>query len=1181
MAQITPGLAPWAFVGRPRVGPTGEAGEELSDATAISGVDPEAPAPGENPGPGGRTTPSDPTRRIGPFTVGRSVCAGPGAHIYEAIAVDGARRLLQVVRLGPTSDTAGAEARQAEERRIARRTADLLSQPGMIVHAHGGADGADGSRLLFWALPYDPAVPIVRDSPVRDVGGLLKIARAVATYLADRHGRGQVEPLLSEHHLAMDEGSGPRILGVPVDVSEAWLAEDFPGPRRAPEEVGAAVKKSGDVWRLGRALQALSQNLALPEDVARFIESLVRPAPERRPASGAEVLGDLDGLLASAPDLMGVGDVPDPGLFPAEEVTQSSVPLAEMISTGGTDPLAVTTWGPPVWTEVEANALPMDPGLLPGVVDPDAPTRAETAEAPGALRASLTDPDSAAEPVSMVNWTTDPGAAPSRRPEPVTDQTQHNEVGAREPDSPATSEVLREAEQPTTQAVAQAPGAAEPEVGVPAEAAALKEARPELPPVEAPAAEAEAEPEAEAVAAPAQAELQPEPEAGSTEPEAEAAQAEAAQAEAEAAQAEPVEAQAKPVAEVASPEPAAAAHTDAVDAGPVESEPAVAEGALAADAGEAPPEDVQPEPEDPGPEPAVAATSEPAQADLPMVASSDFEAISPAESEADEGLPEVQATLLAPEPSQDGPQPDAAPAPAETPPSELESTEPALAPAEGALPSSAEGVPTDDEAAAPVSADGATTLTDGDAAPSAVAVRGTSASAGAEDPAAMKAIAAGWDQPVLPSGESPWSEVLSPRGAHRRAHETFEGFEDSLPDDALPSNPPVVNGSSPPISPVFDEDDDSAAIAAAISGFDPRKVAGGVLAVLVILGLFALISRSGEPDLGPQADVAPSLNEFVLDSAPQGALVVSQADGRVLGKTPMSFLVPPAVSARLFLVADGHEPLALELLERGGIEARLQPSVGPPCTVTVQGPPGATLESVAGIEIPPGEVEVPGGLLIRARSGQSWVGAELVRCPDRGGQDRVTLEFGTKRHATLVRITEPAGAAAYLNGEPVGRVPTSARTDRAFLDVRVDDATGMSESRWVPARGALEIRMPTPKARRRPRLVVPDTRPGDADVAPDPAEVSAPAVSDAAQRRLDRLKGAGERHLKAGRTRRASRSYRECLRLDPGQAECHRGLGDLYRQIGKKEKARVYYERYLELAANPSDAGLIRGYLQE
>lgn len=1187
----------------------------MSDATEILGVGQQAPVPLEGAEPA-----ESETRRIGPFEVGPSICAGPGAHIYEATDADGARRLLQVVRLGATSDATSLEARHEEERRIARRTAELLSQPGVIVHAHGGADGADGSRLLFWALPFDTARPILKDRSFREVSQVLQLARSVATHLADHHARGQVEPLLSEHHLAMDEGGAPRILGVPVDISDAWLAAEFPGPRRAPEEAGAKPTKSGDVWRLGRLLRAVCTRVTLPAEVERFIESLVRPEPERRPATAADVLNDLDGMLAADPDLMGVGEVVDAGLFPAEEVTQSAAPLSEVLSTGGTDPLAVTTWGAPVWTEVEANALPMEPGLLPGVVDPDAPTRAETAEAPEALRSSL------------ANWQTDPSALATRAPEQVTDEAQLQAVQATSTEVAAdAAQVLPEIEGPTTQAVAQGltPPEAEvvvtdPESSAPTlsdgdaeaadgPAAASEPAEPEAEPEaddERPSPDAEVVAKAPAASEPAEsseshaaavdsadadgdapetlgAKAQPE---GDDEPlaEPEATEPEAPQtsSEGKGEPATPADAdEPNPSTEGDAPEagdaPESGDEAETIDdsSGPsAESDDSEIE-ASASDASASPDEGTDDAPGAVTLSDAAEPTSQaPSDTPPPDTSEAPSQDALPHADDDEASLPEVQATLLATDaPEAEGPAPKSRPTLKEGPATE-------------AAPALTEAVASadvhKDEAQVPA-ADGATTLTDSDPAPSAVAVRSTTGGQNSggdpdEDEAAMKAIAAGWDQPVLPSGESPWSEVVSPQGAHRRDNRGFSGFEAELPDEAPRAPAPVAKTSSPPAPAVFEEEDDSEAFVAAISAFDPRKVAGGVLAVLVILGLFAMISRTGtDPDLNP-VDVVPPGNDFVLESKPVGAEVVSAADGRVLGKTPLSFLVPPASSARLFLVADGYEPLALELLERGGIEARLQPRTKQACTVDVNVPSGATIETVSGEAVAPGPVQVRGARLVRARAGQAWTGARLIRCPDRGGPPKANIKLSAPRHATAVRITEPAGSAAYLNGEPVGRVPTTANTDRGFIDVRVDDASGMSEARWVPVRGPVEIRMPTPKPRRRPMLVVPDTRAGDADVRALVQSTTKPVkLSRSSRRRLARLRAAGGRHLKAGRTRRASRSYRECLRIDPGDPRCHRGLGDLYRKIGKTDKAQVYYSRYLELSPQAADADLIRGYLEQ
>ncbi|MCA9551248.1 MAG: PEGA domain-containing protein [Myxococcales bacterium] len=447
-----------------------------------------------------------------------------------------------------------------------------------------------------------------------------------------------------------------------------------------------------------------------------------------------------------------------------------------------------------------------------------------------------------------------------------------------------------------------------------------------------------------------------------------------------------------------------------------------------------------------------------------------------------------------------------------------------------------------------------------------------------EDRLAIDAIAAGWEQPVLPAGESPWSEVVSPRGTHRRDYAEFPGFDEDLPRG---SNPPAA---APPQAVEYVQEDPSepsvADVAAAVSGFDTRKVAGGVLAVLVILGLFAFIARSGGGQANAPADVALPGQEFVLESRPAGAWVVAEADGRVLGKTPLAFLVPAGSHPQVFLVAPGHEPMRMELMERGGVEARLLPAGEAGCTVTLSSPDGVQVTAFDDTPVPMGEVPVQGALLVRAAADQEQQGARLVTCPERGGTAKASLHFNPRWAGAPIRITEPAGVAAYMNGDPVGRVPTTGHVDRAFVEVRVDDAEGMSESRWVPARGPLEVRMPTPKPRRRPVLVVPDNRPEDADAN---VEISAPdTVAPAAPTgRVERLLKAGHKHLKAGRSRKASQAFRECLRIAPNEPTCTEGLGLLYRRIGKADKAKVYFTRFLELVPSGPDAERVRGYLAE
>jgi hypothetical protein len=125
--------------------------------------------------------------------------------------------------------------------------------------------------------------------------------------------------------VGVGEAGEPRILAVPVDVSEAWLAPVQPPPRRAPEELDGVPTKSGDVWRLGQLLGVASARLVPPASVAHMVETLGREDPSRRPASGAELLLDVDGLLASAPELMQVPEPPAAELFPPKTSPRARV----------------------------------------------------------------------------------------------------------------------------------------------------------------------------------------------------------------------------------------------------------------------------------------------------------------------------------------------------------------------------------------------------------------------------------------------------------------------------------------------------------------------------------------------------------------------------------------------------------------------------------------------------------------------------------------------------------------------------------------------------------------------------------------------------------------------------------------------------------------------------------------
>ena len=456
---------------------------------------------------------------------------------------------------------------------------------------------------------------------------------------------------------------------------------------------------------------------------------------------------------------------------------------------------------------------------------------------------------------------------------------------------------------------------------------------------------------------------------------------------------------------------------------------------------------------------------------------------------------------------------------------------------------------------------------------------------GGEDEAAIDALAASWRQPLLPAGESPWSEVVSTRGTHTRSHGTFPGIEWELPVGANVTRATVA----PKSAPIETEDlpEIEQEVVEAISGFNWRKVVAGMVAVLVIFGFLAMIARSGGDEEAADFVVAPSTNEFTLESVPPSATVLSERDGQVLGKTPLSFLVPSSARVGVILVAPGYEPLRLDLLERGGLRAQLTKLDPEPCEITLTQTEGARLEGVGFDVGETARITVPGAGVVRAAPDQRVRGATIVRCSKT--EPNQTVALNPTSSPTSVRLTEPAGAAAYMNGDPIGRVPTVARASTSFVHVRVDDASGMSEERWVPVDGAVEVRMPTPQARKIPILVVPDGTPVPAPAVDErPAEVEAPPKRSARRRlsrqdrraKARRLLDDGTKDLVAGRTKSARSKLKSCVRYDPNLAECHRELGTLYRRMRNPQLARQYYLKYLDLRPTAPDAKTIRRMLE-
>jgi predicted Zn-dependent protease len=57
-------------------------------------------------------------------------------------------------------------------------------------------------------------------------------------------------------------------------------------------------------------------------------------------------------------------------------------------------------------------------------------------------------------------------------------------------------------------------------------------------------------------------------------------------------------------------------------------------------------------------------------------------------------------------------------------------------------------------------------------------------------------------------------------------------------------------------------------------------------------------------------------------------------------------------------------------------------------------------------------------------------------------------------------------------------------------------------------------------------------------------------------------------------------AYQQALEIDPGYANAYKEIGMAYRMQGQDDEARLAFQRYLELAEDALDAGIIRGYME-
>lgn len=238
--------------------------------------------------------------QIGPYLVLEALTRAPGAWIVKAQNADGELFILQLTHCRAAEGEDAEVKRQYFEHTIQKATATLVDEPNLLVKAHGGADRADGTRVLFWALPWRPDAEHLRN-PLRHLESLthvLQLGISLSQRMARRHEQDRLEPALCEQLiLVRKDGLGAELIGVPVFLRAEWLTPDMLPPRNAPEELlpGAQPQKTADLWRLGHTLDALCRPFEpLPAQLRALLDALTNADPAQRPRQATDVIVELE-----------------------------------------------------------------------------------------------------------------------------------------------------------------------------------------------------------------------------------------------------------------------------------------------------------------------------------------------------------------------------------------------------------------------------------------------------------------------------------------------------------------------------------------------------------------------------------------------------------------------------------------------------------------------------------------------------------------------------------------------------------------------------------------------------------------------------------------------------------------------------------------------------------------------
>lgn len=1039
--------------------------------------------------------------RIGGYVVFRDLALAPGVRLAEARDADGKQVLLQLARCRRADSADQREQRQDYIRMVASATEHLTQDSDLTVYAHGAADEPDGARTLFWAVPWiEGAERLGRAAAqVKTVEQLIAAGASIMERLAARHGRGRLDPLLCEQLLVLKPTGGATLVGVPIHLPDEWIARDAPPARLAPEEreTGEPTAK-GDLWRAGIALRALASGLdALPDVVGDLIEGLTKATPDQRPASAQDVLVELesmDGTLAASQE--------PGGSKPAAATVEEPAPPMEVVSSqASAEPVAEPAdWALQTLHDDRGAAKELE--TLLGDVTPD-----EIRQARDAVRAAVAAKDEKSAVVQPDATPVDMPALDVKPTEPLgSDESETVAAGDEEvetdahkkADIDAVNEELKHEQQSK-------PGTASEQ---PTKPPGIWTRAQQQQTVRVPYPETSESTTAEQVQA-SDDEIRDSDEvrfgrlpAPTSIPEAPTLLDAKKPKERQTFTKQPDPPRGRPdphFTKTLIDAPMPDLSTDASDVVLHESNAAPPpEGATANDpASEMTLRDVSradlermersrgDESEFPTMDDSL--RKNPRRPDPPTkrtVWDTDTPSHGVSAAAAAAGAMGPKGTVvgvrLIHDPTGLRPVPNL---PRLLPPGGNMSGPPA-----GLLPAATGPAQEHEDLAAQIP--GGATIAGQPALlgdPNMLALRARSLQPAPSDARALPP--GGWPdgsqgalvppnaraiQPAV-SQEGmlvrPPARDLPPASSQNpsQSHSGFEAPQLPAPIEApQPSQDlPKVSRSTPPQShsePTPPPPRRSSAwfFFGAILFF----ATGGAVA----LGLSFLFPGSGSPtaNLGRNPAAIPAQTnpyaigpaaEVVLEATPRDAKVLSERTGRILGTTPLRFLVPQGVPTAVMVAAEGYEPQRLVLPDRGRISTDLVPlGKNEHCRVSITAPEGVGLEGFGGDVEVGTRFRIPGSVVLRSEGHGAW----LVRCPKFGGSGEVTLDKFPPQRDVALEITGPWGAEVKMNGEMRGKVPVTIDQPIDFYEVEVKDNDG-TVSRWLPLVGKTQLKMPDPR----------------------------------------------------------------------------------------------------------------------